>query len=106
MIVEEILGVEAYELADEPPIGITRRRLDLEVGDSEVLRKIMNAERYFADHAIGSASAAIQCPEQIGIVARIRDAYLSVCRNNVGFEQARGRRAKVLRVASEATALD
>ena len=88
MVVEEILAIEADELADQAPIGIIGRRFDREVGGAEELGKIVRAHRHLAHDAEAAASAAFQRPEQIGIGACIRDSNLAVGGDDFGFEQA------------------
>src|ERR1700735_4484028 len=105
MVVEEMLPIEAYELADQAPISIIRRRLDLEAGVAKELRKIVQLERNLADDAEGAASTAFERPEQIGVGACVRDPDLSIRGDDFRLEQACRRSSIVLRETSEAAAL-
>src|SRR6266851_4693150 len=106
MVVEEILPVEAHELANQAPISIIRRRLDREVGAAEELGKIVNTQCQLTHHAEAAATAAFQRPEQIWVSGCVRDANLTVGSDYFGFEQAPSGRAVVLRVTSKAAALN
>src|SRR6266851_2271177 len=106
MVVEEMLLVEAHELADQAPIGIIRRRFDREVGDAEELGKIVHTQCHLTHHAVAAASTAFERPEQIGVSACIRDTYLAVGGNYFGFQQTSCGKAVVLRVTSKATTLN
>src|SRR6266446_1434075 len=106
MVVEEILPVEAHELANQAPISVIRRRLDREVGAAEELGKIVNTQCHLTHHAEAAATTAFQRPEQIWVSACVRDANLTVGSDYFGFEQAPSGRAVVLRVTSKAAALN
>jgi hypothetical protein len=106
MVVEEMLLVEADELADQAAISIIRRRFDREVGDAEELGKIVKTQCHLAHHPVTAASAAFERPEQIGVDACVRDANLAVGSDDFGFEQAPCSQTVVLRVTSKATTLN
>src|SRR5580658_3544270 len=105
MVVEEMLPIEAHELADQTPIGIIRRRLDLEAGVAKELGKVVQLERNLTDDAEGASSSALERPEQIGAGAGVRDPDLSVSGDDFRLEQAGRRSSIVLRETSEAAAL-
>ena len=106
MIVEQMLMVEAHELANQAPIGIIRRRFDREVGGAEELGKIVHPQCHLTHYAEAATSAAFQRPEQIGVSACIRDANLAVGSDYFGFQQTSCGSAVVLRVTSKATTLN
>src|SRR5271169_3732058 len=106
MVVEQMLAVETHELTDQAPIGIVRRRFDREVSGAEELGKIVYAQCQLAHHAEGTAAAALERPEQIGVGACIRDANLAVGGYYFGFEQTSRGGAVMLRVTSEAATLN
>ncbi len=66
----------------------------------------MGAQRQAGDDAERSAPAALQGPEQIGILAGIGDPQRTVGGHDLGLQQARRGGAVVLREAAEAAALD
>src|SRR5262249_29037439 len=106
MVVEEMLAVEAHELADQAPVGVVGRRFDGDADGTEELGQLVHAERHLADHAEAAASTALQRPEQIGVRACIRDANLAVRRDDFGLEQTSRGAAIMLREAAEASALN
>src|SRR5690348_6518145 len=69
MVIEQMLAVEAHELADQPLESLIRFGLDLEVGGAEKLWQLVKTHCHPAHHAEGAPSAALQRPEQIGIGA-------------------------------------
>src|SRR5215472_9445536 len=106
VFVEEMLRVEADELAHQPPVRIIGCRLDFEVCGAEVLGKIVEAHGHLAHHREAAASSPFQRPEQIGIGARIRYADLAVGRHDFGFEQAPRGGPVALQMTSEPATLD
>ena len=86
MLVEEMLGVEAYEGVKQAAVCLVRRRFDIEHDDTEVLGKLVRADRELADRAESATSAALERPEQIGIDACVRNLDLTVRRDDFGFQ--------------------
>jgi hypothetical protein len=74
MIVEQLLLVEAHELAQQAMIRFIRCRGDFEVRGGKPFGQIVNTDRHLADDSEGPATAALERPEQVGIGARIGDS--------------------------------
>src|SRR5260370_26661226 len=81
MVVEEMLPVEAHELANQAMEGIIRRRFDREVGGAEELGEIVYPQCQLTHDAEGRASAAFQRPKSIEVSTRIRGANLAIGRD-------------------------
>lgn len=58
MLVEQVRGVEADELAQQHPVGLIRGRSDLEIDDAEIFRQIVGANRHFRHRRKGATPAA------------------------------------------------
>src|SRR6266852_3376951 len=81
MVVEEILPVEAHELANQAPISVIRRRLDREVGAAEELGKIVNTQCHLTHHA--EAAALNQTPQAYGRASAALNIFPAFGRNRV-----------------------
>src|SRR5262249_39015694 len=106
VIVEKVVAVETYELADEPPVRIVGRRGDFEVDGSEVFGKVVGLNRQPADDPEGAAAATLECPEGVGFGACVSDSNLPIGGYALGFKQARRGGAIVLGKPPEAPARD
>ena len=104
--VDQVLGAEVDDQADELAERRRRRGLDRHVHRAEVFRQRMHAQGDARHDAEAAAAAALQRPEEIGVAAGIGDPHLAVGGDDFGFEQARRREAVLLREAAEAAALD
>lgn len=85
MVVEEMLMIEAHERANQTPIGIIRRRFDIEVAGAKTLGKIVTTDCHLTHHSKSAASSPFQRPEEIRISACVRDANIAVGGDHFGF---------------------
>ena len=105
MRIEKRLAVEFNDLADQPAVGVIGRRLDDGEHSAEIFRQRMRAQSDAGDDA-EPAAAAFQRPEKIGIRAGVGDSDFAVRSHDLHLDEARGREAICLGVASEAASQD
>ena len=77
------------DLAREPAVGARDRMAD---------------QGHAADDAERAAAATLEGPEQVGLLEPVHGAYAAVGGDDLDLEDARGTRAKALRVRPEAAA--
>src|SRR5580658_185929 len=93
MGIEQLLAIESDEASDqssERGVGVCLNR---PAGTAEELRKIVCAKSETSNDAECAAAAPFECPEKIGMAARIRNANLAIGGDDLGFEQSRCGRA-------------
>ena len=97
--------IEVDHLCDQPLVGIVRGRINGRKDPTDNRGKIMGAKCQ-ARHDAEPASAALQCPEEVGIHAGVGDLDVAISGHNLGFQKVARGHAEGLRQAAEATTVN
>jgi hypothetical protein len=84
--IEEIVGIEVDEPADQPAKGGVGKGVDRRRNRAEERRQFMGLEGEPGDDAEAAATAAFEPPEQVRIGASIGDAGLAIGGDDFGFQ--------------------
>ena len=103
--IEEVDSVEVDELCEEAAKGVVRVRVDREAHDTKVLRQLMGGQCQPRHDAERAAAAALQRPEQVGLLEVADDADPAIGGDDFRLDQAGGSAAEALGETTKAAAL-